>query len=136
MVIEAAFEDNDIFQNFLHYYPKFKNKVVLWSKCDELKIRCKMKDGSSYFYDDLYKTLELDSSIDYDDETEWKKEFSRRLKRKMDLKKVSQAWLSKLSGVSRVMLSDYLLGKTLPSAKKVSAIARVLGCSSSDLIDF
>ena len=52
------------------------------------------------------------------------------------MKGMTQDNLSKLTGIGQPLLSLYTQGKSLPSAQKVSAIAKAIGCSVNDLIGF
>ena len=54
----------------------------------------------------------------------------------MAMKGITQVRLSELTGISQQLLSLYTQGKSLPSAQKVSSIAKAIGCSVNDLIGF
>ena len=66
----------------------------------------------------------------------WKKEFARRLQKKITMRGITQVRLGELTGISQPLLSLYTQGKTLPSVQKASALAKALNCSVNDLIGF
>lgn len=53
--------------------------------------------------------------------------FAKRLKEAMAAQNVSQAELSKITGISRSGISQYLSGKNIPSRQRITVLAAALG---------
>lgn len=62
-----------------------------------------------------------------------KKEISRTLKRLMAESGYTQSEASKLSGVAKSTLGDYIRGEVLPSRKNVEKLARLFRVSLSEI---
>lgn len=68
-------------------------------------------------------------------EQEWREEFSKRVKYKMDLLNMSQRELAKRSGVAEGSLSRYLGCLRTPRADTVVNISKALKCKVAELIE-
>lgn len=123
-----------LYENFKLYFPSFEKGCVSWKQTDLFELEIHNKDGSIDIYDDMNHSLgpKIDTSTD----SGWKKEFARRLRKKIAMKGITQDNLSKLTGIGQPLLSLYTQGKSLPSAQKVSSLAKALNCSVNDLIGF
>ena len=126
--------DGYLYENFKLYFPSIEKGCISWKQTDLFELEIHNKDGSIDIYDDMNHSLgpKIDTSTD----AGWKKEFARRLRKKIAMKGITQDNLSKLTGIGQPLLSLYTQGKSLPSAQKVSALAKALGCSVNDLIGF
>ena len=126
--------DGYLYENFKLYFPSFAKGCVSWKQTDLFELEIHNKDGSIDIYNDMNHSLgpKIDTSTD----AGWRKEFARRLRKKIAMKGITQDNLSKLTGIGQPLLSLYTQGKSLPSAQKVSALAKALGCSVNDLIGF
>ena len=65
----------------------------------------------------------------------FKDNLNRILKELKKTKKISQAQIAHLIGISPSGLTDWLKGRGSPSPEKITKIAEVLGVQVSDLID-
>ena len=126
--------DGYLYENFKLYFPSFAKGCISWKQTDLFELEIHNKDGSIDIYNDMNHSLgpKIDTSTD----AGWRKEFARRLRKKIAMKGITQDNLSKLTGIGQPLLSLYTQGKSLPSAQKVSALAKALGCSVNDLIGF
>ena len=126
--------DGYLYENFKLYFPSIEKGCTSWKQTDLFELEIHNKDGSIDIYNDMNHSLgpKIDTSTD----AGWKKEFARRLRKKIAMKGITQDNLSKLTGIGQPLLSLYTQGKSLPSAQKVSAIAKAVGCSVDDLIGF
>ena len=126
--------DGYLYENFKLYFPSIEKGCISWKQTDLFELEIHNKDGSIDIYNDMNHSLgpKIDTSTD----TGWRKEFARRLRKKIAMKGITQDNLSKLTGIGQPLLSLYTQGKSLPSAQKVSALAKALGCSANDLIGF
>lgn len=123
-----------LYENFKLYFPSFEKGCISWKQTDLFELEIHNKDGSIDIYDDMSHSLgpKIDTSTD----AGWKKEFARRLRKKIAMRGISQTNISELTGISQPLLSLYTQGKSLPSAQKVSSLAKTLNCSVNDLIGF
>lgn len=126
--------DGYLYENFKLYFPLIEKGCVSWKQTDLFELEIHNKDGSIDIYNDMNHSLgpKIDTSTD----AGWKKEFARRLRKKIAMKGITQDNLSKLTGIGQPLLSLYTQGKSLPSAQKVSSLAKALNCSVNDLIGF
>lgn len=123
-----------LYENYKLYFPLFEKDCVSWKQTDLFELEITNGDGSIDIYNDMNHSLgpKFDTSTD----TGWRKEFARRLRKKIAMKGITQVRLGELTGISQPLLSLYTQGKSLPSAQKVSALAKTLNCSVNDLIGF
>ena len=126
--------DGYLYENFKLYFPSIEKGCISWKQTDLFELEIHNKDGAIDIYNDMNHSLgpKIDTSTD----AGWRKEFARRLRKKIAMKGITQDNLSKLTGIGQPLLSLYTQGKSLPSAQKVSALAKALGCSVNDLIGF
>ena len=124
--------DGYLYENFKLYFPSIEKCCVGWRQTDLFELEIDDKDGYTFIYNDMQHSFgrKIDTSTD----AGWKKEFARRLRKKIAMRGITQTNISELTGISQPLLSLYVQGKSLPSAQKVSALAKVLGCSVNDLI--
>ena len=126
--------DGYLYENFKLYFPSFAKGCISQRQTDLFELEIHNKDGSIDIYNDMNHSL--GPKIDTNTDAGWRKEFARRLRKKIAMKGITQDNLSKLTGIGQPLLSLYTQGKSLPSAQKVSAIAKAIGCSVNDLIGF
>lgn len=65
----------------------------------------------------------------------FKDNFNRILSDKNKIKKISQRQLARLVGVAPSSITEWLKGRGIPNADKITKLAEVLGVAVSDLID-
>lgn len=126
--------DGYLYENYKLYFPLIAKHSVSWRQTDLFELEINNEDGSIDIYNDMDHSLgrKIDTSTDIG----WRKEFARRLRKKIAMKGIAQANISRLTGIGQPLLSFYTQGKSLPSAQKVSALAKALNCSVNDLIGF
>lgn len=126
-----------ILERALMFHPYYANKISYWSPSGHYEILLVLEDGSKMLYDDfteeIYPVICEDDN--YDDEY-YNLEFAKRLKRRMIICCISQEQLSEKTGISTVTISKYMNGKSLPNIRIASKLARVLKCSTNELINF
>ena len=123
-----------LYENFKLYFPMIEKHCIGWRQTDKFELEIDDEDGYVYIYNDMDHSL--GRKIDTSKDIGWRKEFARRLRKKMAMKGITQANISRLTGIGQPLLSFYTQGKSLPSAQKVSALAKALDCSVTDLIGF
>ena len=126
--------DEHLYEDFKLYFPGFEKRCISWRRTDVFELEIDDKDGSIYIYNGMDHSIgpKFDTSTDIG----WKKEFARRLRKKIAMRGITQTNISELTGISQPRLSLYIQGKSLPSAQKVSSLAKTLNCSVNDLIGF
>ena len=123
-----------LYENFKLYFPMIEKHCIGWRQTDKFELEIDDEDGYVYIYNDMDHSL--GRKIDTSKDIGWRKEFARRLRKKIAMKGITQANISRLTGIGQPLLSFYTQGKSLPSAQKVSALAKALDCSVNDLIGF
>lgn len=96
-----------------------------------------MVDGRTIAYDmldNVIRTVKKCSDGYTDDE--WEREFHIRLKRLMYLRGINQSELAKQLDMGQSQLSKRISGKTSMSVYTLRKIARLLGCTFEDLVNF
>ena len=121
---------NSLFENFKLYFPSMFHNTEKFKEVGETEAIVYMKDGSRIVYDDLGKTFRnLPSSSERMTEDECRNEFGIRLRHLMYWRGITQTELAERTGISRVVLNRYIMGKSSPSFYAVDKIAKALGCS-------
>lgn len=128
-----------IFENFKRYFPSIAEKTVHWYPSGRHEITVRLNDRSKVYFNDLTKGVRR--VPEYDDsekmsEEEWRDRFGTKLADVINDKGISQRDLAEAIGVSTIMISKYINGKTSPSSYTLSKLAKVLECTVSELTDF
>ena len=126
--------DGYLYENYKLYFPLIAKRSVSWKQTDLFELEINNEDGSIDIYNDMDHSL--GRKIDTRTDAGWRKEFARRLRKKIVMRGVTQVSLGEMTGISQQLLSLYTQGKTLPSVQKASALAKALDCSVNDLIGF
>lgn len=96
-----------------------------------------MVDGRTVAYDMLDHTIRtVKKCTDGYTDDEWEREFHIRLKRLMYLRGINQSELAKELDMGQSQLSKRISGKTSMSVYTLRKIARLLGCTFEDLVNF
>lgn len=129
---------DDILDEFELHHPNIARNVVSWHPSGRREITVKLNDGNRVVFDDALKTIRYISnhSDPLLEEDSWKTGFGRKLGQALFNKGLTQNVLSERTGISQVMISRYISGKTMPSAYATAKIARALECSIHELTDF
>ena len=122
-------------QKFELYYPNLCSQVVDWWASGRMTISVKLNNGDVYDYDpidDSIRQVYLDEDID---ETMMRKAFGNNLQKMLPFSGMTKTELAAKVGVSNVMMSRYIQGKSVPSAIVAHRIARAFGCRLNELFD-
>lgn len=129
-------DDNEkIFKEFKREFPEIAKDAVEIYNSGYSKLGIDLRDGSKIRYDPLTRTITTVPDFN-DDYNAWKYEFGDRLTQLMYAKGFTQKELSEYTGISQSTISGYINNTIAPSAYNINKIARVLGFSSSELMDF
>lgn len=106
--------------------------------CDVIVV---LKNGRVCRYDSFEHSMRYADSIEKlfkspENEDEWQRIFSYNLYRVMRRRGYNRVGLAESSGVSQAMITNYINGKSIPTAYKLMRIADALGCTVNDLIYF
>lgn len=126
-----------VFDEFIRMYPDLGEQTVDWYPSGQMEIVVKIKNGTKYTYDWMYKlvTVIYDPEEDYDEnENKWRTTFSKNLDHKLHNVSKSQDLLAFETGISPVTINKYIKGRATPSAYNLRKIARALRCSVTELI--
>ena len=126
---------DEIYTNFKTYYPFLDSEVRSWSPNGINSIIAELLDGTVIEYNDALRSFRTVRKFDGTEES-WKREFSSKLIKMMANKGCDQTYLSEISGVSQVSISNYLNKKAIPNCYTVFKLSKALGCSVTDLMEF
>ena len=130
-----------MFEDYESRYKFDAEKVVDYYMFDNTQLIVELEDGSKILYDYMEKTIRYlrrpGSSEENDmSEEKWRYEFSQRLRKKMQLRGYGQDTLSQETGISRVTISHYMTGKSIPNLYNANKIANALKCNVIEFIRF
>lgn len=140
---EYNYEENEtrkIIERFEILFPTYCGRITGCKYIGDGETIFYMLDGSKVIFDKLEETAlyiaPRDSGSTCLSEYEWRKEFSRKLQRKLELKHISQKQLASLIGISYSSLRKYVRGESTANAYILNKMSEVLKCSDSELIYF
>lgn len=124
---------SSMFENLKLYFPTVASHAVSYEETDDFELIIHRDDGECVIYDDLDRTVRVLPSKDTAlTEEVWRREFGRRLRKRMVRKGYTQQEFANMVGTSQTMLSNYMNGRCVPSFYMVDKIARALDCSVDD----
>lgn len=126
---------NRIINQFEMYYPHIYEQVIDWWGSGRTSIAVKLDNGIVYDYDPMDNSIRQVYLGDDTDETTFRKVFGSNIQKMLPYSGMTKSELAVKVGVSSVMMSKYIQGKSTPSAVVAQRIANALGCRLSDLFD-
>lgn len=124
---------SEVLHNFQLYFPSIAKHMTSYRDYGDFEIVVECDDGYTFAYDDLDKTIRmLPNDSDTMTEEMWRREFGRRLRKRMVRNGLTQFDLANKIGVSQAMLSNYMTGRSMPSLLIADKLARALNCSIDD----
>lgn len=134
-----TYGDDYVKKVFLRLFPMYTDVADYYSIGD-METMFVMSDRSKVIFDELNKTskyIEAHSSdITELTEEEWLNEFSRKLKRKLFLSKMTKKELSEKTGISINTIYRYTKGERVPDIFSIKKIAKALNRESIEFTDF
>lgn len=128
-------ESNNMFKKFEKRYSQVARQVVDWYRCGPSEIIAILLDGSKVVYNELTNVVCALPSVNVDvDESDWRRDFSKRLNSKLMEKRMTISDLASLTGLSRASVYKYVDCNSTPSAYNMIKIADALECSVNELI--
>ena len=122
-----------IYQNLETYFPSVAKDAVEITERGSWELIVRVSGGAVYSYDNFHMTIRrLPADRDNMSENEFRNEFGRRLRARLDHNHISQGKLSEMTGISQVGISKYVNGTRTPSFYIVDRIAKALNCSSDE----
>lgn len=124
-----------LLNDFLTYYPSFKNEIVDYYSTDGNELILKMTNNDVIMYDSIDSTIRvLPSDADHMKDEEWRNEFINRFNKIIRRKGMTQTELAEASGISRKQINFYSNGRSIPSLHAIDKIAKALDCNIEDFI--
>lgn len=121
-------------KGFRMTYPDIAERMVSCEESGKWDYIIETNDGETYIYDCLDDSImRVPTDSRGMTETEFKKESGRRLRRMMRRRQITEGELADLTGISQVMISRYVTGRSAPSFFNISKIAKALECSTDEL---
>lgn len=124
-----------IFKEFEREFPTLAKDVDNIYSSGYSKLGIDLDDGTQLRYDPLTKTVTFVPKFN-DEYERWIYEFGERLEQLMYAKGFTQQELSEYTNISQSAISRYINGTAIPNAYNINKIARVLGYSTSEFLDF
>ena len=126
---------NHLYERFKMFFPCYADEVVYWYPEGPNQILCVMRDRGKVIYDDnTQSAFCMQYRDDIDNEETYARDFGNRLSNRMNDRGISQGMLSKMTGISTRMLSNYMHGKSMPGQYNIILIARALRCTPNELL--
>ena len=116
------------------YFPSVRKHMVEYRFVGDFELIAKMPDGHFMLFDSLTNSIRH-IPAEYENgmtEEEARREFGIRLRRMLERKGITQRDLSIKTGISPVLLSNYIVGKRSPSYYNLLKIVKELNCSLDD----
>ena len=127
---------NELYGDLIMRYPSIKDNSKKRWLYDNERLCVELIDGRLIIYDYLDKTVEPLETNSSTDELVWRKRFGKRLRKRMNEKGIGQEELSEITGISKVTISSYVNGKSLPNLYNADRIAEAISCPLDKLLDF
>ena len=119
----------EIFNNFKLYFPSIAKEVIEYHESDN-EVIARLKSNEMIEYNDLTHSIRnLPKDSTNMTEMECRHEFGKRLQNLLMHKRITQKGLSQMTGISEVLISNYINGKTTPSFYNADKITKALNCS-------
>lgn len=129
-------------ESYKMWFPQFYEKTDECIPCGRYTLLIILNDGSKLEFNSMDNTIrevtryyEPNAVMNFE-ETDWRKEFGRRLRKAIASRGINQDRLSELIGISRPMLSRYVNGTSTPSSYILNRLATILDCDVRELSDF
>lgn len=122
---------DSILESFKNDYIRWYNRMVDWYGNGDYEIVVILDDGSKLVYSQSTGTMRFlkNERIDNISEEDWIKDFSMTLKHKVSMSGLTRQDISDITGISKVSISNYMNGKSMPSHYNMLKIAKALNCS-------
>lgn len=121
---------DSILESFKNDYIRWYNRMIDWYGNGDYEIVVILDDGSKLIYSQSTGTMRFlkNERVDISEE-DWLKDFSMTLKHKVSMSGLTRQDLSDITGISKVSISNYMNGKSMPSHYNMLKIAKALNCS-------
>lgn len=129
----------NMYNQFKVYFPNVAERVIDWYPTGRVELTLILEDKSRAVYnilDNTLRTMRRDADTEVLSEEEWLRYFSARLTSLLREKRMTQAELSEITGISQSLISRYIRSLSLPSSHNIYKIARALECPISELTEY
>lgn len=125
---------------FVTLFPNFKDKITDFTDIGDKETIFYMSDGSKAIFDEVFKTVKYieprPNPVEMLPKEEWLDEFSRKLRRRLSMVKMTRKELSARTGLSVNTICRYVKGDRVPDIFIINEIAKALDRDSIEFIDF
>lgn len=122
-------------RQFELYYPNLYERAVDWWGTGRMSIAVKLNNDEVYDYDPMDDSIRQIYLDDDGDESVMRKALGNNIQKLLPFSGMNKSEFAAAVGISTVMLSKYIRGKSSPSAIVLRRIARALGCTTDNLFD-
>lgn len=127
---------DSILDQFEKYYSFLYKQTIDWWPSGRRCITAKLEDGTLFEFNSVDNTIRKIRSDNNDvDDTLLKKEIGYNLQKVISARGIPQRDIAAKCGITDAMLSRYIHGTSMPGIDKIYAIANVLGCRITDILD-
>ena len=123
-----------LFKEFAMYFPSLALKAERYYQDGPSTLIVKLNDDTAVWYDDTRHSISAvpkdSSTLDKD---EFTFQFTRRLAKLMEDRRMSQRTLAEKLGIDESQVNKYVNGKNIPSLYVADRIAKILNCSLDEL---
>lgn len=139
IIFDKVHKDDALYR-FELMFPTYYKDIVNYKYIGDWETVFTLSDNSKVIFDEFHETIKIikprtKNNLDLS-EQEWREEFSRKLKRKMEFRGITQKEFAADIGISVHTMCNYTTGKSTPSAHVVAKMASIFRCSISELTDF
>ena len=128
------------FRVFEDYYPDYAIRVIDQKNIGDMETVFVLDDGNKILFNEIGATIRfirpLPSGQTRLTDEQWLKEFSRRVKKKMRLRGLTQTDLAEKLDISIVTTNRYVNGKRKPDYLLLQDLANILKCNINEITDF
>ena len=131
---------DSLYEEFEDRNPYLAEKVKYWYPSGHNEITIKLEDGRYKTFDFFTKTArdlhDPRYNEDLPNEDDYRIDFSSRLINTMRRHGVTREALAERTDISSVMIGKYVNGHSTPSIYTLARLAKGIGCSINELINF
>lgn len=125
---------------FNEYWPSYTDKVIDQKEIGDFETVFTLTDGERILFDEMGCTLRFIHPIPPEQfhlfHEQWLKEFSRKVKKKMKIRRITQTELAEKLDISSVTVGRYVNGKRRPDYLFMLDLSNILNCDINEISNF
>ena len=123
---------DSMFEEFQLFFPATAEKAVRWYPSGRCEITIISQDGSKVRYNSQLQTIRGSYQ---DRDQDLTTNMAKRLRRKLEERRMTQKDLAEKIGVAEQTVSRYLKGTALPNVLVANHISEALDCTLSEIFE-